>query len=75
MNYEFNSNIEFIGQNGTDYIFVGTENDLIILKMKRVEDKYFIEEKARKSVPKLKAITFIDESMIAVSSEQVYQCS
>lgn len=43
LNYEFNSNIEFIGQNGTDYIFVGTENELIILKMKSIEDKYFIE--------------------------------
>lgn len=53
---------------------MGTENELIILRMKSIEDKYLIEERGRKSIPRLKAITFIDDSMIVVSSEHVYQC-
>lgn len=46
----------------TDHIFVGTQNELIILKMKLVSEvpgKFTIEEKARKKIPGLKGVAFI----------------
>lgn len=43
--------------------------------MERKEDNYFIVEKARKPIPKLRAVTFIGEEMVVVSNELVYQCN
>lgn len=68
LNYEISNNINFVAGNGSNYIFIGTENELIILCMERKEDKYFIVEKARKQIPQFRAVTFIGDEIVAVSN-------
>lgn len=68
VDYDNGSNIEFVTGNGSNNIFIGTENELIILSLEKKDDKYSIVEKGRKSIPKLRTVTFIGEEMIVVSS-------
>lgn len=74
MNYEVGANIEFTAGNGSNLIFIGTDNELIVLEIEKKEDKYFLSERTRKPVPSLRAVTFVGEEMIVVSTDQVYQC-